>query len=279
MRNVLLHHHVFKNAGSTIDWALQRHFRSAFVDHRDDKSMRSGGMRYVEEYLLANDGVSALSSHHMPFDPDYAADGFAFWHLFMLREPITRALSVYRFEKTQRASTPGARMAKQLDMRGYFQWRLRDESPPVLRNMQTRWLCGALGSRRLGEQELQSALDRSKADRVLIGFVERFDESMVLVESVLREAFDAIDLAHVIQNRSRDRPEDPAATMRESLGDDLYREFCANNDYDLRLYRELERVFTARTQVDSGFQRQLEAYKSRCADLGAWSSMLQWVKS
>ncbi|HSC47671.1 MAG TPA: hypothetical protein VLG68_06270 [Gammaproteobacteria bacterium] len=279
MRDVILHHHVFKNAGSTIDWALQRHFRSAFVDHRDDKSMRTGGMRYVEEYLLANHGVSALSSHHMPFDTDYVADGFSFWHLFMMREPIARALSVYRFEKTQRASTPGAQMAKQLDMRGYFQWRLRDESPPVLRNMQTRWLCAVRGSRRLGEQEFQSALDRSKADRVLIGFVERFDESMVQAENALRGSFDAIDLAHVIQNRSRDRPEDPAATMHESLGDDLYREFCANNDYDLRLYRELEGRFAARTQADSGFQQQLEAYKSRCADLGGWPSMLRWVKS
>jgi hypothetical protein len=170
-------------------------------------------------------------------------------------------------------------MAKQLDMRGYFQWRLRDESPPVLRNMQTRWLCGARSGQRLGEEDFRAALGRSRAARVLIGFVERFDESMVQFENVLCDPFDTVDLAHVVQNRSRDRPEDPIATLRESLGEDLYREFCANNDYDLRLYRELEERFTARARADAGLQRRLEAYKSRCADLGGISSMLRWGKS
>ena len=36
MRNVILHYHLFKNAGSTLDWSLQRQFGAGFVDHRDD---------------------------------------------------------------------------------------------------------------------------------------------------------------------------------------------------------------------------------------------------
>ena len=42
-RPVILHCHLFKNAGSTLDWSLQRQFGSTFIDHRDGDSMRFGG--------------------------------------------------------------------------------------------------------------------------------------------------------------------------------------------------------------------------------------------
>jgi hypothetical protein len=41
-RLVILHNHLFKNAGTTIDWSLGRELGSAFVDHRDDAGMKQG---------------------------------------------------------------------------------------------------------------------------------------------------------------------------------------------------------------------------------------------
>ena len=41
-RPVILHCHLFKNAGSTLDWSLHKQFGSTFVDHRDGDSMRLG---------------------------------------------------------------------------------------------------------------------------------------------------------------------------------------------------------------------------------------------
>lgn len=55
--------HAFKNAGSTIDWALEKNFNKAFIDHRDDKNMKKGAA-YLGPYLIENLNISALSSHH-----------------------------------------------------------------------------------------------------------------------------------------------------------------------------------------------------------------------
>ena len=41
-RHVLIHAHLFKNAGTTFDFSLQRSFGEQFVDHRDDAGWHAG---------------------------------------------------------------------------------------------------------------------------------------------------------------------------------------------------------------------------------------------
>ena len=35
-RKVIIHKHLFKNAGTTFDWSLHKNFGNDFCDHRDD---------------------------------------------------------------------------------------------------------------------------------------------------------------------------------------------------------------------------------------------------
>ena len=51
MRHVILHGHIFKNAGTSFDWSLERSFGEAFVDHREDKLMREGRDKHLEAFL------------------------------------------------------------------------------------------------------------------------------------------------------------------------------------------------------------------------------------
>lgn len=268
VRQVLLHHHLFKNAGSTIDWALKRSFGRRFYDHRDDRDMAQGGMPYVEAFLGRQHRLLALSSHHMIFDPDFRPAEMVFWHICMLRDPIARALSVYRYEKSQpTGNSLGAKMAKQVDMREYFEWRLSDDSPPVLRNCHARILSGLRGKRyeALDDEVFESATARAMRPRVLIGFVERFDESMVLFEHALREPFARIDLAHVVQNKSHEPVADPAEALRAALGDVLYARLLEKNALDMRLYADQSRRFDIRIAAMNDFDQRLTVYKKRCA--------------
>lgn len=268
VRQILLHHHLFKNAGTTIDWALKRSFGQRFFDHRYDGDMADGGMPYLQGFLAGRPRLAAISSHHMPFDPDFQAPGLVFWDMFLLRDPIARALSVYRYEKTQPArASLGAKMAKQFDMQGYFEWRLSDDSPPVLRNFHARSISGLRGKRyEMKDSEvLERALSRAMHPRVLIGFVERFDESMVLFEHVLRRPFEMIDLTHIVQNKSNEPATDPAAMLRSSLGETTYARLLEKNALDMRLYETLSREFDARIAAMNDFDRHLSAYKDRCA--------------
>ena len=270
MNPILLHCHLFKNAGTTIDWALKRSLGWGFVDHRRDRAMLRGGMRYIEKYLALRLYVMAVSSHHMPFDPTFESRRFRYWHIIMLRDPIARCASVYQYEKIQPLVSLGARMAKKLDMRGYFQWRISDDAPVVIRNFQTRYLAGRKHpARKLQDPDFDTALMRARLPNVLIGFVERFDESMVLFESILREHFRKLDLAHVKQNQNHARPEDSIAYLREELGETLFLKLNAENALDLRLYETLAADFEARIGEISDFQQRLAGFKNRCAPLHA----------
>ena len=270
INHVLLHCHLFKNAGTTIDWALKRSLGCGFVNHRRDRAMIKGGMRYVEKYLALRGYVMAVSSHHMPFDPGFESQRFRYWHIIMLRHPIARSASVYQYEKIQPPASLGARMAKKHDMRGYFQWRMQDDAPVVIRNFQTRYLAGRKHpARKLQDLDLDTALMRARLPNVLVGFVERFDESMVLFESILREHFRKLDLAHVKQNQNHTRPKDSIAYLREALGETLFLKLNAENALDLRLYETLAAEFEARIGRIGDFQQRLEGFKNRCAPLHA----------
>ncbi len=68
-RNVLVHAHIFKNAGSSFDDALTDFFKQSFVDHRDDKNLIQGKMDYLVSYLDTHTEIQAFSSHSIHFIP------------------------------------------------------------------------------------------------------------------------------------------------------------------------------------------------------------------
>jgi hypothetical protein len=270
MDHVLLHCHLFKNAGTTIDWALKRSLGWGFVDHRRDRTMIRGGMRYIEKYLALRGYVMAVSSHHMPFDPAFESRRFHCWHIIMLRHPIARCASVYQYEKIQPAVSLGAKMAKKLDMRGYFAWRMQDDAPVVIKDFHTRYLAGRKNpARRLRDEDFDSALLHARSPKVLIGFVERFDESMVLFESVLKNNFRKLDLAYIKQNQNHARPEDAIAYLHDELGDDLFLRLNSANALDGRLYEMLGAEFDNRIAGLGDFDQRLVDFRRRCASLHA----------
>ncbi len=110
-RIIIAHGHIFKNAGTTFDYSLERNFGKRFVDHRDDAPMRKKGSKYLKNYLKENKHLQAISSHHMcyPF-PNLPETKIIPAYFF--RHPIERIRSVYNFERKQKSGTPGAINAK-----------------------------------------------------------------------------------------------------------------------------------------------------------------------
>jgi hypothetical protein len=267
VRHVLLHGHMFKNAGSTLDWALARSFGDAFVDHRDDQPMRREGAPYLAAYLGDHPTTRALSSHHLCYPlPEQA--GLELHTVALLRHPLDRVLSVYHFERRQAAATPGAINAKRWGLARYVEWRLTPEAGATIRNFQTRFLSGKLGRPRqpVDEDDWQTA--RHRLDEIAVGLVDEFDTSMVLFEKRLRPVFPELDLAHVPQNvgqRSRDR--DPGAELYEELGAGLFDALLSANQYDFMLYETARAVLHARRRSIEGFADCLAEYRSRCARL------------
>lgn len=266
-KSVLVHAHLFKNAGTTLDWSLERSFGAGFCDHRDDAQMR-GSPQYLADFLLKNSQLNALSSHWLPF-PLPRINGVQLHPLVILRDPIERILSVYEFERRQAVDHPGTKKAREGDLQSYVRWRLDAGTGPVIRNYQVRMLSGEYPGTSIQRQfeQATSLLESLPA----IGLVERYRESAVLFENAFKASAPALDLAFQRQNvrDSSDRrsPEERRASVEDQLGD-LLEAVRDANSLDIALYRSACELFEDRWRSLDGGEARLAELDARCMQLG-----------
>ncbi|MDO6461504.1 hypothetical protein Q4485_12415 [Granulosicoccaceae sp. 1_MG-2023] len=261
---VLVHCHMFKNAGSTLDWSLERLFGKAFVDHRDDDPMRNEP-GYLKTWLEAHPQVRALSSHHVPLPLPDLRDRETIG-LFLLRQPLDRVGSVYQFEHKQKADTPGAIHAKKLGFGDYVAWRMQEDVGATIRDFQTRYCSGAMKVRKTGEAHFEQAC-AALAESPFVGVVDRYDESMVVFEEALRKIGYTPDLAYTAQNQGK-RAALPMQERIDKVLDGLTpatRELLlANNELDIRLYAFANELLSARIAAIGDFDARLADFRKRC---------------
>ena len=265
-RPVLLHCHLFKNAGTTLDWSLQRQFGGRFKDHRDDDEMRRGA-EYLGPYIARHPGLDAISSHHVRFPLPHSED-IELLPILALRHPIDRARSVYDFERRQDAQTPGAIKARELSFPDYIRWRMQPDSEPTVRNFHCASLTSEF-SRPITEEDCLIALARL-ADIPLLVLVERYDESMLLLEHKLERVFPGIDLAYVPQNVTTTRDsslEQRIQNVYRELGPELEREFREANHWDVQLYEAGEALLIERLGGLGRLEQKLAGFQARCKAL------------
>lgn len=268
-RVVIIHNHIFKNAGSSIDWALRRNFGSGFVDHRDDDSMRQGA-KYLEHYLRKKPRVTALSTHHL-VKPLPSVDEIDLKEIMMLRHPIERVASVYHFERKQVIDIPGTVYARKSSLKDYIIWRMRPEVGATIRNFHVRKMLPPrkIGQERIEESEMKAA--QEQLDQMdLMGLVEHFDESMVLFEEKLREFFPKIDLSYVAQNIGQEKKHGLSGKLHEleqEIGQETYDLLLENNQRDMELYIFVVQAFEKRIAAIPLFDEKLSAFRARCDKL------------
>jgi len=268
-RVVIIHNHLFKNAGTTIDFALQRNLGANFIDHWDDDNMKKG-VKYLGPYLSDNSHIKALSTHSLTL-PLPSLEGVFLPMIMMLRHPIERALSVYQFERKQTESdTVGAVFARDHDLKQYIQWRICQSISNTVKNF---YMCRSIPRREkpntpYNNIDFERACDFLKNVEML-GFVDRFDESMVLFESFLKEYFPDLDMAYIPQNVNQGfQPiEKRLEILKNGLGGDLYHAFVNCNKNDLALYETARSNFEKRIESFPNFESKLKNFRDRCSAL------------
>ncbi len=265
MRLIIAHGHIFKNAGSTLDWSLRRSFGDGFLDHRDDERMLGDGTRHLAELVAQQGSLQAISSHHMPGTmPEL--EGCRFAQLYLLRHPVERVRSVYAFERQQQSDSLGARTAKRKNFADYVVWRMQPGVPRVIRNYQTLYLAGEHdypGTAEPGAELFARALDQLQSG-ALVGIVERYDESMVVLEHQLKDSLPALDLAYVRQNVTpAERTERDPARILAQLGE-LSDTLISKNSLDLDLYQLAERRLDETIGRIPEFEQRLGEFRARC---------------
>ncbi|MBX6745376.1 MAG: hypothetical protein IRY87_25370, partial [Acetobacteraceae bacterium] len=233
-RHIILHYHLFKNAGTSLDHALKAQFGSAW--HEQEGPGPGWRASDIAAFLAANPGITVLSSHTALLPPPEVPNA-TIYPLIFVRHPLDRIRSIYDFESKQAADTEGARAARATDLKGYVTWRIARKGDRAIRNFQAyRFSLAVPTSEGTELQRALLALDRLG----VVGVVERFDESLARIEAWLRPHFPELHLkptrANVTQ-RAGLSMEERLESLRLELGDELYRELEAANQADLELYR------------------------------------------
>ena len=271
-RHIIVHGHIFKNAGTSFDWSLKRNFGDGFIDHKDQNDKYQRVPAYLAGFLDAAPGLKAIASHHlhrwMPLPQRTRVNLIP---CFLLRHPIERVRSVYNFERNQESDTLGAIAAKKMNFKDFIAWRMCHMGGGVVMNYQIRYCSG----RRKKGLAIADELIPETADYLssvaLTGIVDRYDESMVYMEEHLRKFFPEIDLACARQNVGSQA--DVSLSVGEKV-DAIFKELGSvaselekSNKADLALYSLANKSLDSHIAQIPDFERKLEEFRIRSKKL------------
>ena len=103
MRTIIPHYHLFKNARTSIDKILKNNFGDKRVTR---EFTGSNNTDEVTDWILSNPDVIAFSGHTMN-GPEPKTKDIKIISITMLRNPVQRIISAYKFELHQDADTWG----------------------------------------------------------------------------------------------------------------------------------------------------------------------------
>ncbi|WP_185020684.1 sulfotransferase family 2 domain-containing protein [Histidinibacterium lentulum] len=220
-RTVILHYHLFKNAGTSLDRILQKNFPDAW-ETEEFPAMGGNNSDLVAEWIKRNPDVVAFSSHTAN-GPVPRVPGVNVVSILFLRDPIARIRSAYHFEKSQKAETWGANLARSTDLAGYVRTRLSTPHDRQCRDFHVARLATLVPGPK--EREFERAVE-GLCKLSVVGFVESFDESIGRLKAALGGSYPEFTWEPVHANASNPDAE---------IGADLRAELEAANAADYRL--------------------------------------------
>jgi len=269
VRHYIAHNHIFRNAGSTITWALRKCFGEAFFDFRRLMDLGVKGAHDVPRMLRGFPFLKAFEVHHYFFGT-LRVEGYSVHNIVFLRNPIDRLRSTYDFVRAKPQGQKLGAVALATDLRGFIEYLLSIKPPIHVENPQTRIILGAM-KRRPRPEDLEPVKDTLLGVEVL-GLVERFDDCMVLAEAVLAPYFPGVDLAYVKQNAAPARKEsllERDLDFRSAVGEDIYAQIVAMNQLDFALVSAVEEEISRRISLLPNFEQCKRDFQARCRDIEA----------
>jgi hypothetical protein len=264
IRFVIVHYHIFKNGGSTIESILAREFPGRFASlHGPAREVVLNG-NHLDEFLEKNPTVSALTSHHLCY-PKPAIRHTVLFDCCFLRHPLDRVQSVYSYLRKTESGDPLCRLAHRYSPTDFVK-SLLDRSPHLVSDVQVHRLAnGGAFTRPASEMDLERAT-RVVLDMAIPGVIDMFDESLVAAEYFLNPAFPGIHLEYVWQNASGRLDLDQTERqneLRRLWGATAYDQLARLNEFDLELYRKAQKEVGRRLALVPNFGQRLAEFRSR----------------
>jgi hypothetical protein len=238
LRFVILHYHILKNAGTSLENILDRNFGECFArldtEHRDGRIEQTD----IVEYLERHPGIEAISSHQIHY-PVPLARGYLFFDWCFLRDPVDRLRSTYDYFRQRPADgDPLSDAANRLEFGAYIRG-LLERFPEQVDNPQTNLLANGAADRETFPSDFEPAL-RRMLETVFLGVVDLYEQSVAAGRYRMRALFPWLDFAQPAANVSGGLEGSLAsrrARFREAVGRSVYHEVIRLNTLDFRLLR------------------------------------------
>lgn len=228
MRTIILHYHMFKNAGTSLDQVLKDNFGEGWVTREFPNVNRpEGNTPEVEAWIRDTPDAVVFSSHTM-MGPLPQVAGVRVLSIMLLRDPIERIKSAYRFERKQQAETFGAVLARHTDLEGYVKVRMSLPHDRQCRNFQTHRLATLVPSSAPELERARIALGLLS----VVGLVSDFSGTLERLATIIADPFPQFSWKEVHSNRSRKDGSDATGAVDALL--------AGVNADDLALLRALE---------------------------------------
>lgn len=252
MKPVILHLHCFKCAGTTFTWILERCFPDKVLyleSRRHDERLDWRRTRALAPWRES----WALTSHLIDCPPRGALAELV---VSFFRHPVARLHSAFRFVRDKQARIP---------QDATFQDFVTSRNP-IMANFMTRHLSPQAPSdwrRTRGWALRPEAIDFVRDD-LLVGTVERFDESLVVLEQRLAQRGQVLDLSYPAPFNAR--PVVAATPSDLALGeeDEWLRSWIAR---DLETLGRVNEALSDACARVPDFPAKLLAFRQRCAAL------------
>lgn len=244
MPPIIIHFHIFKNAGSSIDRILSTTFGERWASFEGDTPTSLLRPEDLRSFIAQRPGLRAISSHLLRPPAPAELDALP---IVLIRHPLDRAFSVYSHERRGPAhDLHSTRTAQRTDFREFVRWCLDQKAlgGMVIANYQVIHLspasfrCAHIYDALASDDDLQDAID-FLSDRACFGTVDRFDGAVARLRQMAASIGLPIRDASATENMTHGRPSEldaRVAIAREQLGHDLYRRFRQENDLDYRLF-------------------------------------------
>ncbi len=257
MRTVIVHYHIFKNAGSTFDSMLEATFGARWANFDKPQAAAYITPSEMAEFIVSHPDLAAISSHHAVL-PLPEIPGVTLLPALFLRHPLDRARSVYDFERRQGIEagpvSKGAEQAAKMSFAEYLRWRLDATVNGVVANFQTVRLIHnpKFNRHKLTEDDFQLAWRRLR-ELPFVGLVEDFDSSVYRFSILAKSKY--IDFASEYVSHNQSQREYSLSSrlkkMRLDLGELMWDELIERNEMDIRIYEMTNLNFISACGINS----------------------------
>ncbi|GGP85070.1 sulfotransferase family 2 domain-containing protein [Shewanella ulleungensis] len=241
MKTVILHYHLFKNAGTSLDAAFKENFseeKGEWVT-KEFPAQPAKNREELKQWIIDNPQAKCFSSHTAIF-PVPVIEGINIVPVIFYRHPIDRMASAYSFERKQGGDGFGPTLARNTTLAGYIETRLSIKADRQCRDFHVHRLATMFG-----ENHGDEAIRAKMAIQALpfVGLVEKYSESLELLEALLKaQGFEDIKLKPVEKNVSRGVKktlDEKLSEIKDQLGDEVFSKLLVANEIDLIIWENL----------------------------------------